>query len=494
MLRGSGILLHISSLPGGFHCGDLGPAAFSFVDFLAQSGQKYWQVLPLSATNAGVGYSPYSCNSAFANNHLLISPEELFNKGYIGADQLPEKPGAGKSDFSQKEFIIADLIRKAFDGFDQQSEAFQEYCHINSFWLDDWALYKCLKKDFQRQSWNNWPEVYRYREQTVLREYASKNQESLQLEKFSQFIFELQWQQLKEYAGQKNIRLIGDVPIYLNYDSSDVWAYSQYFKINQAKECDVVAGVPPDYFSETGQLWGNPLYDWGNLQKDGFSWWVNRIKRNSEIFDMVRVDHFRGLVAYWQVSAQEKTAINGHWEQVPVYEFLDRVAAELGAVDLIAENLGVITDDVREVMEKYQLPGMKVLQFAFDGNNRNEFLPHMYEANNIVYTGTHDNNTTRGWFKYELNNEHKKQLSQYCGHKVYAENICETLISLALASVAEVAIIPMQDVLELDELNRMNQPGIPDGNWLWRFRDEQLTVQRAEKLYQLTRLFGRTDD
>jgi len=494
MDRGSGVLLHITSLPGPYGIGDLGPEAYRFADFLAQTKQKYWQILPLTPTEPSLNNSPYSSSSAFAGNKLLISPDLLFKDGFLENDDYKLVNIENNHCSYQEALIYKDKIfEDAYNHFKlrENREEFDDFCKGNNSWLESFALYITLKKKYQGQSWNNWPVGYRDRDEELINKFAEKNRENIEREKFIQYLFFHQWQKLRKYCNDLGVRIIGDIPIYVCFDSVDVWYQPELFKLNENKEPEVVAGVPPDYFSKTGQLWGNPIYNWEYLRTSSFEWWVDRMSHNNNMYDYVRVDHFRGLVAYWEIVADEKTAVSGQWVDVPVLELLDTILSKLSNIKIIAEDLGVITDDVKDIMSSYNFPGMKVLQFAFDEDAFSDYLPHNYQKNCLVYTGTHDNNTSLGWFKYDLKSKSKEYLNKYLGKKVYADNISWELIQLAISSAANVSIIPMQDILNLDAEARMNEPSTLAGNWQWRFTFDDLTVEKNNKLLNLTEIYGR---
>ncbi|MCE5244512.1 MAG: 4-alpha-glucanotransferase [Syntrophobacteraceae bacterium] len=495
--RRSGILLHLTSLPSPFGIGDLGPGARRFADFLGAAAQSIWQVLPLSPTSEACGNSPYCSYSAFAGNPLFISPELLVEEGYlvkVDTMDCPQFP-AGRVDFEKVAGYKHRLLKRAFGRYWARLGGdcdFREFCKENAYWLDDYALFVSLKERFGGLSWCDWPAPYRNREETALRESREQLKERSEMEKFFQFLFFKQWFGLKRYCNGRKIQIVGDIPIYVSYDSSDVWANPGNFKLDAERNPLFVAGVPPDYFSETGQLWGNPVYDWEALGRAGYSWWLLRIEHNLRLFDMTRLDHFRGFVAYWEVAASEKTAIRGEWVNVPVRDFFDTLLKRFPHLPVIAEDLGVITPDVRQVMTAYGFPGMKLLHFAFGEDLPiNPYAPHNHEPNCVVYTGTHDNNTTRGWFENDLDDRGKELLAEYLGRSPAKDSVHRDLLRLAMMSVADTAITPMQDVLGLGEDARMNMPSVAFGNWGWRVKPEQLTPAVEEELAAMSRLFGR---
>ncbi len=496
--RGSGILLHITSLPSSYGVGDLGPEAYRFADFLAQTKQRYWQVLPLNPTNPAYGNSPYSSVSAFAGNSLLISPDLLVEEGLLSRedlDPLPPFPEA-RCDFSGAILYKGKLLERAYQRFNQNGkggESFDSFCSESSSWLEDFALFVVLKKHFDGKVWNQWPSELRDRDLKSLEEVKKECHNQIEKEKFWQYLFFKQWHALRTSCQEKGVNLFGDLAIYVSLDSADVWANPGLFKLDGEKRPVFVSGVPPDYFSETGQLWGNPVYRWNVLKKSHYQWWRERIAHNLELFDVLKIDHFRGLVAYWEIPAREKTAINGQWVKVPVKDFLDTLNKHFPRLPIVAEDLGLITLDVREVMDHFALPGMKVLLFAFgEDHPMHPYLPHTYDKNFLVYTGTHDNNTVRGWFEGEASSEDKQRLFRYLGREVPVEEIHWALIRLAMMSVATSVILPMQDVLGLGGEARMNRPSIAHGNWEWRLLPGQITDRVSERLLEVTKTFGRS--
>lgn len=504
--RTSGILLHISSLPTEFGIGDLGPAAYQFVDFLQLSGQSYWQILPITPTNLAHKNSPYSSPSAFAGNNIFISPELLCNENLLKSkDLLPTgpQPKEGIADYEYATIYKTKLLKLAFQNFKNKKKLFSNYTNFikeHAFWLEDYARFVVLKKQCSDKPWDVWPTALCKKNLKALNDFYQKFKTQIEQVKFEQFIFFKQWHDLKNYANQKNIQLIGDIPIYVTYDSVDVWSQPENFKLNSQLKLDVVAGVPPDYFSETGQRWGNPVYDWQNLKQTNYQWWIERIKVNLELFDLVRIDHFRGLVNYWEIPVEEKTAINGYWVDVPTDDFFKCIQKTLlkpksdpggliGKIQLpiIAEDLGIITDEVRDAMKRQGFPGMKILLFAFGDNEHNPYLPHNYTKNCVVYTGTHDNNTVQGWYHNDATDQEKINLKNYLKKDIDGKNIHWELIDLAMKSTAQLAIIPLQDVLGLDKKARMNTPATIKNNWQWKFKQELLTKPLAQKLLKLTR-------
>ena len=494
--RASGILAHITSLPSRFGIGDLGPSAHEFADFLYRAGQTYWQILPLNPTDRAYDDSPYHSISALASNPLLISPELLVRDGWLEEEDIQHTPefSEDKADFPEAAAYKERLHNKAFDRFlkIKSPSEYRTFCRENQNWLEDFALFRVLKAHFSYQTWSRWPAEYRDRDPEALASFERENQNSLEREKFLQFIFMQQWKDLKLSCRAKNIRIIGDLPIYVDYDSADVWSSPGFFKLDEQKRPEAVAGVPPDYFSRTGQLWGNPLYDWDAVKGSGFKWWIQRLDRVLELCDIVRIDHFRGLVAYWEVPSSEKTAVNGKWVEAPVMEFLETLNRRYIHLPFIAEDLGTITPDVREVMHHFRLPGMKVLLFAFGNDDpRHPYLPHNYDPNSIAYTGTHDNNTARGWYEGEADQTEKFRLTRYLGKTVKIEEVHWDLIRLAMSSVADTVIIPLQDILGLGESARMNIPATNQGNWKWRMTPPQRESAEKTPLREWTQIFGR---
>lgn len=495
--RESGILLHITSLPSIYGIGDLGPWAYKFVDFLSETKQSVWQILPLNPTSGTFGNSPYSSPSAFAGNLLLISPDLLVEDGFLSESHIK-----GNSSFPNERVDYTavtehkyKLLSIAYENYKKKrgkDYEFERFSSENLYWLDDYALFISLKEHFNRIVWSDWPEDIRNRNERVIKEWKEKLKDRILMRKFFQYIFFKQWFSLKTYCNGKNIRVIGDVPIYVNYNSSDVWTNPQIFKLDDNKRPTFFAGVPPDYFSKTGQLWGNPVYRWNVLRENGYSWWIKRTEHNLKLFDIIRLDHFRGFVAYWEVPAGEETAINGRWIEVPVEDFFRTLFRRFPYLPIIAEDLGLITPDVREIMNRLELPGMKLLIFAFGDDFPNGvYLPHNYTKNCVVYTGTHDNNTVKGWFTREARPEDRKRVFKYIGREVKEEDIHWEFIRLAMRSIANTVIIPVQDILGLGEEAKMNLPATPRGNWQWRLLPNQITPSVVKELREMTEIYGR---
>jgi 4-alpha-glucanotransferase len=497
MHRTSGILLHPTSLPGPFGIGDLGPAAYRFVDFLAAAGQGLWQVLPLGPT--GFGDSPYQCTSAFAGNPLLIAPEPLRDWGWIDeADLKHPKLPAERVDFGAVKTWKRSLLDRAYRGFLARAEPgdredFERFKVRHGDWLDDFALYAAIKSEQGHRPWTDWPEPLALREPAALRDWAAGRREALERHRFVQYLFFRQWAGLRRYALGLGVHLVGDCPIFVAHDSSEVWTHRDWFQLDGQGHPSVVAGVPPDYFSATGQRWGNPLYRWSALAADGYLFWVNRLRHALELSELVRIDHFRGFAGYWEIPAEEATAVNGRWVPGPGMDLFRALAAALGDdLPLIAEDLGVITPDVEALRDALGLPGMAILQFGFealsDGLGRSAHLPHHHREGLAVYTGTHDNDTLLGWWAGMAAEVRDPTLS-YLGSDGSA--IHWDLIRAALGSVAALAVCPMQDLLGLGPEACMNRPGRPHGNWTWRFSEGAIEDGLPERLRRLSRLNGR---
>ncbi|HZY64460.1 MAG TPA: 4-alpha-glucanotransferase [Rubrobacteraceae bacterium] len=480
--RSAGILLHPTSLPGPYGIGELGPEALEFIRFLEGAGQKLWQILPLNPT--GEDGSPYSSYSAFAGNPLLISTEKLVEDGLLGSD-VPEAPH-GPVDYPAVISAKTKLLREA-SGRIKPGKDFRRFQEEHETWLDDYALYMALKGRYGGRPWHRWDEDVSKWRPRALKEARRELEEEIRFHEICQYLFFRHWEDVKSAANAAGVEVIGDIPIFVSHDSADVWANQELFFLDSSREPTVVAGVPPDYFSETGQLWGNPLYDWEALREDGYSWWVARLRMALTLYDAVRVDHFRGFEAYWEIPAGEETARNGRWVKGPGEKVFRAFEKALGELPIIAEDLGEITPEVEALRDELGLPGMKVLQFAFSGPD-NAFLPHDYADDNwVVYTGTHDNDTTAGWWA-SADLEGRNFARRYLG-KEFAR--VWDFIRLAHASVARRAIVPMQDTLELGSENRMNIPGAAEGNWTWRLEKSALTPQLAERLRNLTETYGR---
>ncbi len=492
LTRASGILLHPTSLPGPYGIGSMGAPARAWLDFLAKARQRYWQVLPLGPT--GYGDSPYQCFSAFAGNPLLIDLEDLVAQGWLSHDVLtsisfPEE----RVDYGAVIPFKRTCLHLAYEGFRARADsgtraAFDAFCREESHWLEDFALFMALKEHFG-QAWYEWPEDIRLRRGHALKHYSELLADSVHEHCFIQWTFFRQWDELKRYAHERGISIIGDIPIFVAYDSADVWARPDLFYLDEQARPTVVAGVPPDYFSPTGQLWGNPLYRWDVLAQEGYRWWIERFRAVLRLVDWVRLDHFRGFEAYWEIPAGMPTAEVGRWVKGPGDDLFRAVQEALGSVPVIAEDLGFITPEVEALRERWGFPGMKVLQFAFSGPD-NPYLPHNYDGSNwVVYTGTHDNDTTVGWFR-SLDAKTQGFVLAYLARD--GQDIAWDMLRLAWQSVAVLAIAPMQDVLRLGSEARMNTPGRAGGNWAWRVRADALTDELAAALAEMTYTYGRT--
>ena len=490
--RQSGILLHPTSLPGPGGIGSFGIEARHFVDFLRDAGQSLWQILPLGPT--GYGNSPYSCYSAFAGNPLLIDLRTLVAEGDLLPEEADDTMPSDRVDYPAVTGHKLTALRRGAERFfatDDRSrkKEFWQFCD-STFWLHDYALFMALKEQFVGKGWNRWPAPLVRREVDACNEQSHLLGHSIGIQKYQQWQFFRQWQGVKRYANEQGIRIIGDAPIFVAYDSADVWCNQHLFRLGQTGKPVVVAGVPPDYFSRTGQRWGNPLYDWDRLAGDGYGWWIARLKSDLGLYDLVRIDHFRGFEAYWEIPATEKTAVKGEWAKGPGEALFHAFREAIGSLPLIAEDLGVITPEVEALRDRFGLPGMKILQFAFDSGADNAYLPHNYCRSSVVYTGTHDNDTTRGWF----NGLNERQQGRVCSYlSCSPQEVVWEMIRAALSSVARQAIIPMQDLLELDSSARMNTPGLAEGNWTWRMPEKGLRKGVAGRLAELTSRYNRGD-
>jgi malto-oligosyltrehalose synthase/4-alpha-glucanotransferase len=497
--RGAGILLHITSLPSAFGIGDMGQEAKIFAGFLYRSKQHYWQLLPINPTEAGQGHSPYSAISSKAGNPLLISPELLVKGKLLGATKIKQYylPRNSKLDFAKAEEVKYKLFDEAYKNFvsadfGQLREDFQQFCLKEKSWLDDFALYSVLKKQNGGKPWYEWETDLKQRSTEALQQFSIAHADDINKVKWLQFIFFRQWKELKDYCNNMNIQLIGDMPFYVSYDSSDVWANKEIFALDENGNRTGMAGVPPDAFSADGQLWGMPVFKWDVLKETNYDWWIERFKKNIELFDIVRLDHFRAFDEYWEVPARETTAKNGQWKQCPGKDFFETVQKQLGELPFIAEDLGEITPSVYQLRDAFRLPGMKVLQFAFGGDMpQSPHISHHHEQNFIVYTGTHDNNTTVGWYKTEADEEMKKRMNEYLARPFDEKEVHKELGRLAYASVGKIVILPMQDVLGLDEASRMNKPSSAENNWDWRLVPGQLSANAESLLKEWVYLYDR---
>ncbi|MEM9218476.1 MAG: 4-alpha-glucanotransferase [Cyanobacteria bacterium P01_F01_bin.150] len=494
--RSSGILLHPTSFPGPYGVGDVGPSAYQFIDFLYHSQQSIWQVLPLGPT--GHGNSPYMSYSSMAGNPALISIDALVDKGFLlPQDVVQDRPvfPSHQADYDRVIPYKNRLLTKAAQNFregasDKQKAAFDAFCRDRQDWLDDYALFMAIKQAHDGQPWTHWDKAIAQREPNALEGWRTKLADEIFHHKFWQFEFFTQWNDLRTYANKRGISILGDMPIYVAHDSADVWECPEIFQLDpDTGEPALMAGVPPDYFSETGQLWGNPIYNWEYITKEKFQWWIRRVKGLLDYVDIMRIDHFRGFEAYWEVEQGETTAMNGSWAKAPGKEMFEAIAAELGHLPIIAEDLGIITPEVEELRDQFEFPGMKILHFAFGSDPGNPYLPFNYVRNCLVYTGTHDNDTTVGWFN-QLQDWERNAVVNYLGG-INQEGIHWMLIRLALGSIANQAIFPLQDLLGLGSEARMNTPGVAGGNWAWRYQDGMLTQELSDRLGYLTTLYGR---
>jgi malto-oligosyltrehalose synthase/4-alpha-glucanotransferase len=497
--RSAGILIPVTSLPSPFGIGDFGPEARAFAASLARAGQGYWQLLPINPSDAGSGYSPYSSVSTMAGNTLLISPELLVADGLLYEAELQPYRTVPKHkvDYEAAEKGKAALLKIAYQHFHTHSNktlhsAFREFVQREAHWLDDYCLYIVLRSTHDNRPWYEWSEAYRQREPEALKTFAQESAEAMREVAWQQFIFSRQWQSLRKHCSKLGIKLMGDLPFYASYDSADVWTHADIFSLDKDRRMVGIAGVPPDYFSKTGQLWGMPTFKWGVLKAQNYQWWIDRLRKNLELYDVLRIDHFRALAAYWEVPAGEETAVNGQWIKGPGTDFFAAVAKALGGLPFIAEDLGDNMDDVYKLRDEVQLPGMKIAQFGFSGNlSESVDIPHNYGTNFVAYTGTHDNNTTLGWYRKDVAREDRLRLEQYVGFKVDEKNVNETLARLVYGSVARMAILPMQDVLRLDESARMNMPSSAEGNWGWRLLPEQFSEKQIAWLLEKARYYNR---
>ncbi|HSR66785.1 MAG TPA: 4-alpha-glucanotransferase [Acidobacteriota bacterium] len=503
--RSSGLLCHITSLPSAHGIGDLGPEAYRFVDFLAESGQKVWQVLPLRPT--GYGDSPYQCVSSFAGNPMLVSLEKLVEDGFLEAQDIADPPDfpASKVDFGRVIDYKGARLQRAFERFierveDEETRRFSSFCEFNSHWLEDYALYRAIKENRQSKAWTEWEEDLVRRRAEALDNARAEYADRIEFHKFCQHLFRRQWDDLKGYCYGRGVQVMGDIPIFVAHDSADVWANQDLFQLDRHGRPTEVAGVPPDYFSATGQLWGNPLYRWDVMEERGFAWWMDRLRSEFSLVDIVRLDHFRGFEAFWAVPADQETAIVGEWRPGPRDAFFAKVRQELGDAPIVAENLGVITPEVEGLRERFGLPGMAILQFAFGTDMKaSDFQPHRYTRNLVVYTGTHDNDTVQGWWsggvgastRDESQAEKEKDFARRYLNIRDESEVHWDYIRAVLSSVADLAVIPVQDLLGLGSEARMNTPGQGRGNWTWRFRRRDLGSSIRRRLARLSRLYER---
>jgi 4-alpha-glucanotransferase len=503
--RSSGILLHPTSLPGPYGLGELGPEAHRFADFLRDAGQRIWQVLPLGPT--GYGDSPYQCFSAFAGNPLLLSLDLLLESGYLAPEDLISRPDFPEDnvDFGSVIAWKLPLLRKAFEAFQRRAtatdrEEFDAFCQKSAAWLDDFALFMALKEAHHNIMWTEWGRELRLRDPAALEQAHRHLRDEIECHQYIQFEFERQWCDLKAHCQRNDIRIMGDVPIYVALDSADVWANPRFFELDENGQPKVVAGVPPDYFSATGQLWGNPIYRWDEHAKTGYAWWIARVRRALEVLDMIRLDHFRGFEAYYEIPTGETTAINGAWVKGPGARLFEALQSALGTLPIVAENLGVITPEVEGLRQQFGFPGMAILQFAF-GNDPQapDFKPHNYPHHLVAYTGTHDNDTVVGWWTSKPGAGSIRTTEDVEKEMAYARRYLNTdghdinwvMIRTLMASVAHTVLFPLQDVLGVGSAGRMNLPGTSSCNWRWRFRSDALTTEHSVHLKQLAETYDR---
>lgn len=491
MKRSSGILMHISSLPGKYGIGTFGKEAYEFVDFLKKSGQSYWQILPLGQTS--YGDSPYQCFSAFAGNPYFVDFDILEKEGFLSKEEYENEDFGGNDKSIEYGTLFVSrmkVLRRAYENSKGKLVAeIENFKKEQELWLEDYSLYMAIKNDHNLESWQNWEESIKLREENALNEYKVKLKDEIEFWTFVQYMFFKQWSALKKYANDNGIKIIGDIPIYVSEDSADIWSNPKYFKVDEKMIPTKVAGCPPDAFAVTGQLWGNPIYDWNELEKDGFSWWIDRVRESLKIYDVVRIDHFRGFESYWEIPYGDETAINGKWVKGPGIKLFEAIEKALGKVDIIAEDLGFLTDEVKEFLKATGFPGMKILQFAF-GDDDSSYIPYNYPRNCIAYTGTHDNNTFRGWFETMTTEEERKNCVKYLGLNE-EEGYGWGFIRGVWESVANLSIATMQDFLDLGNEARMNEPSTLGKNWKWRATKDQLSDELADKIYDLTKTFGR---
>ncbi len=481
--RRAGVMLHITSLPGIGMNGDLGVETRHFVDFLVDSGFSVWQTLPVGPTRSD--NSPYSTSSIHAGNPLLINLDDLVQRNWVDPSSFDPKARSRQEKLQ--------VLRTAWESYrhgsgDQERSRLEEFIREQGYWLDDYSLFRAIRKDQDCNPWWEWPESLRKREPEALAEASSRLASEIEYICFEQFIFFQQWHEMKRYANQRGVELFGDMPIFVAHDSAEVWANQQDFYLDNSGAPTVVAGVPPDYFSETGQRWGNPLYDWEQVQADGFSFWINRLKTQLAMYDLVRIDHFRGFESYWEIPAEDETAMNGRWVSAPGQALFQCLHGEYKKLSLVAEDLGIITQNVVDLRDRFGMPGMKVLQFAFSGDPKNPHLPFKYPSNSVVYAGTHDNDTTIGWYE-SLNQDTRSHVDEFLGDSRL--DMPWPMLWKVLSSPSNLAILQMQDLLELDGDHRMNTPGTTEGNWGWRFKWDQVDPKLASRLRHRIAMYGR---
>lgn len=496
-MRASGILLPVASLPSEYGIGTFSKEAYKFVDILKKAGQSYWQILPLGPT--GYGDSPYQSFSTFAGNPYLVDLEEFIEKGWLKKEECDECDFGSNSryiDYEKIYYARWDVLKKAYgrSGISKDTD-FEAFCKENEEWLQDYALYTEIKISQGGKSWSEWEKKYRLRDAEALEEFEKKHTEGIEFQKFVQYEFYKQWNHLKTYANKKGIQIIGDIPIYVAFDSADSWSHPELFQFDENCLPTGVAGCPPDAFSATGQLWGNPLYKWEYHKETGYEWWIKRIKHCIKLYDVIRIDHFRGFDEYYSIPYGDETAEFGHWEPGPGMDLFKKVKESLGDVKIIAEDLGFLTDTVLQMLEDSGYPGMKVLEFAFDSREPSNYLPHNYTQNCVVYTGTHDNETLVGWYE-ALGDEDKKFAMKYIGRKkiMDTDKAVWAIIRMAQASVADTCIIPIQDYLCLGNEARINQPSTLGGNWMWRLEKDEITPNLVKKIRKMTKLYCRVPE
>jgi 4-alpha-glucanotransferase len=488
--RACGTLLHVTSLPSPGGIGDLGEEAYRFVDFLAASRQRLWQVLPISPP--GTGNSPYSATSAFAGNPLLISLERLAERGWLDKAQIASTKPSSHIDFNEVTVRKMPLLHTAAERFLDKAEQesrhrFEDFCWLNGWWLEDFALFEVIRNQHKQQSWMDWPDDLHHRDGGAIDKVKREHERELMVTRAIQFFFFEQWRALRQYCASKRVKLIGDVAIFVNLDSADVWSHPEIFQLDEQRRPINVSGVPPDFFSKTGQRWGNPLYRWDVLRQRGYDWWIQRMQWAVQTCDVIRLDHFRGFEAYWEIPAHEETAVNGHWAKGPDHDLFHALRQALGRLPFIAEDLGTITPQVEQLRRDFEMPGMRILQFGFGNPGAHIYLPHRYEPNTVVYTGTHDNDTTAGWWKSGATKEEKSAVQSYL--QVVDGTIHWAFVRAAASSVADLCIIPMQDWLGLGSDCRMNVPSQPDHNWSWRLEKNAIApdvISRIASLIEVT--------
>ena len=497
MERGSGVLMHVSSLPGKYGIGTFGSEAYKFIDFVKKAGFKYWQILPLGHT--GYGDSPYQCFTAYAGNPYFIDFDLLNKNGLLNRDEYEHESYQSNEERVDYGLIYNakyKVLKIAYEKYKSREDIkikVKNFKEENSDWLDDYSLYMALKHEFNYKSWYEWDDDIKFRKKEVLNRYKEKLKDEIEYWCFIQYLFFTQWKDVKGYANEKGIEIIGDIPIYVSADSVDTWSKPENFKIDEKTlEPISVAGCPPDAFSSTGQLWGNVIYDWDYMKKNDYEWWINRIKENFKLYDVVRIDHFRGLESYWEIPYGETTAVNGKWSKGPAMDLFKVINEKLGDVNIIAEDLGFLTDDVIKFVKESGCPGMKILQFALDGSNGNHYLPHNYERNCVAYTGTHDNDTCMGWYESTSNENDRKNAREYLGLNK-EEGYNWGLIRGIWSSVADIAIAQMQDFLGIGNEGRMNLPSSFGGNWSWRMKGNVELEKLADKILKINYRYSRSN-